>query len=200
MDWFSSDWHLGHENIIRICDRPFSSADEMDKTIMGNMLSVMKRKDTLYFLGDLSFSQSIAYEALTTLFNHGINVVWVLGNHDRHCSPEKLGGLYKEVGYSSVYKKDGIVMHLSHFPMRVWFMSFRNAWNLYGHVHTMSPELDFLEQPPYGKSLNVNLEFHDYMPYSLDEVVEIMRNKPDNVDYLLLEKRRREQANKEAGS
>jgi len=38
------------------------------------------------------------------------------------------------------------------------------------------------------------------MPYSLDEVVEIMRNKPDNIDYLLLEKRRREQANKEAGS
>jgi calcineurin-like phosphoesterase family protein len=58
MDWFSSDWHLGHENIIRICDRPFSSVEEMDKTIMGNMLSVMKRKDTLYFLGDcLSHSQ-----------------------------------------------------------------------------------------------------------------------------------------------
>jgi len=199
MDWFSSDWHLGHENIISICDRPFSSADEMDKTIIGNMLSVMKRKDTLYFLGDLSFSQSIAYEALTTLFNHGINVVWVLGNHDKHCAPEKLAGLYKEAGYSHIYKNNGIVMHLSHFPMRVWFMSFRNTFNLYGHVHTMSPELFALEQPPYGKSLNVNLEFHNYMPYSLDEIVEIMRNKPDNFDYLLLEKRKREQE-KEIGS
>lgn len=31
MRWFTSDWHLGHENIIQYCDRLFPSAQGLPK-------------------------------------------------------------------------------------------------------------------------------------------------------------------------
>ena len=30
MIFFTADTHFGHNNVIRFCDRPFSSAAEMD--------------------------------------------------------------------------------------------------------------------------------------------------------------------------
>ena len=32
--WFTSDFHLGHRNIIPYCNRPFDSIDDMDATIL----------------------------------------------------------------------------------------------------------------------------------------------------------------------
>lgn len=37
MTFFTSDLHLGHRNIIRLCGRPFASLEEMDEAlILGN--------------------------------------------------------------------------------------------------------------------------------------------------------------------
>lgn len=32
--WFTSDTHFGHQNILRFCERPFVSVEEMDNTII----------------------------------------------------------------------------------------------------------------------------------------------------------------------
>jgi calcineurin-like phosphoesterase family protein len=34
MTFFTSDQHLGHRNIIRLCSRPFASIEEMDETLI----------------------------------------------------------------------------------------------------------------------------------------------------------------------
>ena len=36
MIFFTSDLHLGHENCIRLCNRPFSSIEEMDEILIEN--------------------------------------------------------------------------------------------------------------------------------------------------------------------
>ena len=50
--WFTSDFHLGHRNIIRYCNRPFQSTGEMDAAILDNLNSRVQQNDILYFLGD----------------------------------------------------------------------------------------------------------------------------------------------------
>ena len=50
--WFTSDFHLGHFNIIRYCNRPFADTREMDEVIVDRLNALVKPNDTLYFLGD----------------------------------------------------------------------------------------------------------------------------------------------------
>jgi calcineurin-like phosphoesterase family protein len=50
--WFTADFHFGHNNIIRYCNRPFRNGEEMDQTILEPLNASVKPNDTLYFLGD----------------------------------------------------------------------------------------------------------------------------------------------------
>ena len=50
--WFTADFHFGHSNIIRYCNRPFQIVEEMDRTILDRLNDSAKANDILYFLGD----------------------------------------------------------------------------------------------------------------------------------------------------
>ena len=43
--WFTADFHLGHKNIIRYCNRPSDTVEEMNRTILEQ--SEQKATDTL---------------------------------------------------------------------------------------------------------------------------------------------------------
>lgn len=45
MVYFTSDLHLGHRNILRLCDRPFASIEEMDEVLMDNWNRKVHRDD-----------------------------------------------------------------------------------------------------------------------------------------------------------
>ena len=49
-----ADLHLGHENIIKYCNRPFKDANHMNETIVNNWNSVVSDGDIVYILGDFS--------------------------------------------------------------------------------------------------------------------------------------------------
>ena len=34
---YTADTHFGHENVMKFCDRPFSSMEEMDAVLISNM-------------------------------------------------------------------------------------------------------------------------------------------------------------------
>jgi calcineurin-like phosphoesterase family protein len=166
MFFFTADTHLGHDNIIRYCNRPFASVDEMDETIIKNWNSVVSKTDTVYHLGDFSFKNPLIY-----LRRLNGNIILIEGNHDK-------GDL---TGFSSVHKMKTIVIEkttivLCHFAMRVWEKSHFNSWHCYGHSHG--------ELASLGKSYDVGVDNNSFMPISFDELYTIMQKLPDNENWL----------------
>jgi len=53
--WWTSDYHFSHFNIIRYCNRPFKTVEEMNETIIRKHNERVKPKDTVFFLGDFIF-------------------------------------------------------------------------------------------------------------------------------------------------
>jgi calcineurin-like phosphoesterase family protein len=58
--WFTADHHFGHENIIKFCNRPFASAQEMDEAMIERWNSVVKPDDKVYHLGDFTLNNAAA--------------------------------------------------------------------------------------------------------------------------------------------
>ena len=56
--WFTADYHLGHANIIKYCNRPFKSLEHMNSEIIRRHNSRVKPNDTVFFLGDFCFKNS----------------------------------------------------------------------------------------------------------------------------------------------
>ena len=50
--WWTSDYHFSHANIIKYCDRPFESVEEMNEAIIKRHNERVKPEDTVFFLGD----------------------------------------------------------------------------------------------------------------------------------------------------
>ena len=55
MNYFISDLHLGHKNVLKFDNRPFINIEEHDKTIIDNWNSKVNDKDDVYVLGDISW-------------------------------------------------------------------------------------------------------------------------------------------------
>ena len=84
MNWFISDTHFNHSNILKYCNRPFQSAKEMDTVILNNINKVVEPKDTLWHLGDFSLRgyhlSGVEYYRKQILCQ---DVRLITGNHDK---------------------------------------------------------------------------------------------------------------------
>lgn len=182
MKWFSSDWHLSHENVLAWSSRPFKTIDDMNKVIIKNTINAVNPGDDFYFLGDLSWDQNVTKDFFAQ-WPYNANFHWILGNHEKKqwkqfeskCASISM---LKEVNIN----KTKVV--LCHYPMLTWNKSHYNSWMLFGHHHKNSHGSGVIDTLTRGKMLNVNVEFHYFMPWSEKEVEEYMSKRPNNWDYI----------------
>jgi len=181
MNWFTSDLHFGHKNIIRLSNRPFKDLDEMNRVLIENILEAMEEGDTLYHIGDLSFCIATQDYFLEQMSEAGLKLVMIKGNHEKipvgkwSCLDQTVFPKIMEIKIGSK------PVTLCHFPMLTFNKSHFNAWHLYGHHHRCSQGIDEVMVYP-GKRINVNCEFHDFKPWSEDEIISEMSKKSDNWD------------------
>jgi calcineurin-like phosphoesterase family protein len=175
--WFTSDYHLGHRNIIGLCDRPFVDVEEMEKEIIERHNAVVGPDDEVYDLGDFAYrcSAEHAAECMRRLNGRRI-MLW--GNHDkplRHAYDRRLlddlveaGKLTfrgdpdprLQTGLQVAIENQRII--LAHYAQRTWQGAFRGAWHLYGHSHG--------NLPPFRKSIDVGVDAWDFRPASFEEL------------------------------
>jgi len=164
---FTSDTHFGHANIIRYCNRPFSSVREMNECIIDKWNTKVSKDDSVYHIGDFGFGDPQSLKSILRQLNGKIYLI--RGNHDKFQIVRDLG--FQQVWPIREIKFNDQTIILCHYAMRVWNKSHRGAWQLYGHSHGTLPE------DQNSLSFDVGVDANNFEPLSFDEVKIRMESK-----------------------
>jgi len=165
--WLISDPHFDHNNIIKYCNRPFASANEMNNIIINNYNRVVNDNDIVYFLGDMAYGKG-SRGAKYWLSQLKGNIIYIKGSHDQGIRPSNTKNCYNSYllpadysGYST------ISILLSHNPNEFIF----DGWHIHGHKHN--------EAPFFNRNLrkiNVSCERINYTPVNLLLLLSLINN------------------------
>ena len=138
--WFSSDFHLGHNNVLKHCCRPYKSAQENIDDVKDKLKKVLPN-DYLILLGDNIWTGQVSR---INSFFRGINtrnIIVFYGNHDREKNYKDIladGTILaaERLGHIRV-RKEGKEQEIAlcHYPLLTWNGKARNAWMIHGHCH-----------------------------------------------------------------
>ena len=160
--YFIGDTHFGHSNIIKLENRPFASADEMDELMILNWNQKVKENDLVYHLGDVSYRTKKKTKDLVHKLNG--NKICIRGNHD--FPPHVMMKMGFMASMESCFIKLGkYEFYLGHEPFP---MSAPNTWMLHGHVHSK------WKFRPIDRRICLSVENWNYMPVSEKELIDLI--------------------------
>lgn len=172
MIYYTSDLHLCHENIINLCERPYSTVDEMNNDIIEKWNRKVKNGDTVYIIGDMFFKQKDSRYVSQTLLKLNGEKILVTGNHDKFLKVlENPYRYFKKITDYAKIQDQGRQVILFHYPIEEWDGFFRGSYHLYGHVHNSTSNQLKLIKNRY----NVGVDVNGFEPRTLDELIAMKK-------------------------
>jgi calcineurin-like phosphoesterase family protein len=166
MNWFSSDHHFNHFNIIEYCNRPFLRWQEMNEVLIERHNSRVSANDTVFILGDFKFGSNgpNTYDLRKRLNG---NLVFIRGNHDKN------NGLNvcMERAFVRSFGQDFLLIHR---PDDVLKVQDHFDFALVGHVHE---KWKFRENERGDKLINVGVDVWDFYPVHLKQILKAYKMK-----------------------
>jgi len=165
-----SDLHLDHTNIIRYCNRPFSSTDQMNRVLVSNWNRTVRPTDTVIFVGDMAYGTGHRSADFWLEKLNG-KIVFINGSHDR---------LRKHSSHPhAIIEYKGNRFYVVHDPNDIpnsW-----KGWTIHGHHHN-----NHMNEYPFinfrTKTVNVSCELINYTPIPVGAIVdEIARGNGRNI-------------------
>lgn len=174
--FFTSDHHLGHANIIKHCNRPFATVEEMNEVLIVRWNERVANKDTVYHLGDIVFRSAQNPRDHLDRLNGKIHLI--RGNHDKvaiNQAPQRFESISDLLTLKINHQK----FVLCHYSMRVWDSDGRGSYHLYGHSHGKLPGI--------GLSRDVGVDTSGFYPLSLEDIESYFEKlKSDRGDFQLM--------------
>lgn len=188
--YLTSDNHFWHANVIKYCNRPYYSVEEMNEAMIYNWNSVVKPEDTIYCLGDFSFAGR-SVELYSSRLNG--NKILVPGNHDpihpynKHFKKSAKQGdslywkrFYESHGWTVLCEigetldiPNVAIVNLNHMPYDTVDPRYQDylthndgKWLLCGHVHQNWKVKD--------RMINVGVDVWNFTPINVDEISKII--------------------------
>jgi calcineurin-like phosphoesterase family protein len=164
-----ADTHYGHANIIKYCQRPFASVEEMNETIIQNWNKVVKKNDIVWHLGDFALMKddNIAVGNLIRRLNGKINLIF--GSHDKQAIACK--HLFNKCYYKNTIVDENINGYrilMGHCPMLSWEGKAHDSLHAFGHVHSGEYKKFLCAQ----NSADVGVDAWGYSPVHFDDFVK----------------------------
>lgn len=166
---YTSDLHFGHAGVIAYDNRPFETAEEMDRALIDLWNARVSPRDEVYIVGDLAFHNEKPAEWYLRQLNGRKHLI--VGNHDHKLLKNQAALSYFESVEKMIRINDqGTDIVLCHFPMAEWEGYFRGAYHIYGHIHNKINDGGrfMLSQE---RALNCGCMINNYMPASFRELV-----------------------------
>ena len=187
-NWFTADTHFGHANIIRYCNRPYASVEEMDADLVRRWNERVADGDTVWVLGDFALGRLERSLAHAGRLKGRLRLV--VGNHDRPFTGDaarraRWEETYLRAGFETV--EHGAVPFLLAGRHRVTLCHFPYAGDsqdtdrylerrppddglplVHGHVHE--------KWHRNGRQLKVGVDRNGYAPLSEAEVADALRD------------------------
>lgn len=169
MVYFIADTHFGHANVLKLCNRPFETVDEMNETIIKNWNERVRGNDTVYILGDMFFRCADPEAILKRL--HGRKHLLV-GNHDGSWIHRvDTGKYFKSVSHMLETSDGAHAITLCHYPMLTWNHQ-RKSYMIHGHIHN-NTDFDFYPLiTRRGNILNAGVDMNGFKPVTFEELLE----------------------------
>lgn len=163
-NYFTSDPHFFHYNIIKYCKRPFISLEEMHSAIIRNWNQIVKKEDTVYCIGDWGFTKSNeAYDAPRNCvkpIEEQLNgkIIVLQGNHDKT-------NHVKTIIQNMVIKIGGHKIFLVHDPLHA---NSNYDINFVGHVHNA---WKFKKLTTKSIMINVGMDVWNFKPVTINQIL-----------------------------
>ena len=171
--FFTADTHFDDEFAIPYFSRPFKSVDEMNAVMVERWNHVVSDGDLVYHLGDFTTKDLNLFTKWANRLNGNIRVLpgnmdelWLQGfvpNQKVVVLPPLISVTFEQFG--TVAGPQRIV--LCHYSLQVWERSNHGSWHLFGHSHGKLKGI--------GLSFDVGVDCTDFVPLSLDQVADKMR-------------------------
>lgn len=188
--YFTSDWHIGHKNVLAFSNRPFKDVEHMHQKLINNYNASVCPKDICYFIGDMGLCSSKIMKSVIEQLN-GTKIL-ILGNHDK--GHEAMG----QLGFDAVLNSGGMMIAqemvtMTHCPLKGVFREdttgMRNSdgtenwhgenknskftvestgqFHLHGHIHSPNGGISTRE---LGRQYDVGVDANDYRPVSISQI------------------------------
>lgn len=177
MNYYISDLHIHHKNVIRFDNRPFADTDLMNAVLVNNWNERVTEDDHVYVLGDAFWKNE--EESLKILKELKGHLHLVRGNHD--AVKGRLRFQWESIEDYMEVNDNGRFVILSHYPIPFYRNQHYGAVMLYGHVHN-TREWELVEKwqkevwnvgiPSRLINVGCMMPYMKYTPRTLDEILE----------------------------
>lgn len=192
MDYFISDTHFFHENVIRFDKRPFTSVEEMNAKMRDWWNNTVSTKDRVYILGDFIWLPPSDPEYIKFTKSLNGKKVLIKGNHDNvEKFSSELKNCFEDIKSRKEIKLNKKRIIMDHYPLMMYrHDTDSNVFHFHGHTH-ITREQDWVEKwtrelvsnhcmgAPTGQIINVGcmMPYMNYIPRTLEEIIEAGKEK-----------------------
>ncbi len=170
--WFTSDTHFCHENIVKFSGRPFANAAEMNEELIRRWNETVPEDGIVFHLGDFCMGGSKEWNDIMYRL-HG-KIYLILGNHDMKNIKQGFIQRFELVTQQMSIRVGGQSIILNHNPFLCYGGSYRDVWQLFGHVHSGPLSHTGLDHPRlnmlFPLQYDVGVDNNDFRPVSFVEV------------------------------
>lgn len=173
MNYYISDTHFGHVNVINFSNRPFASVEEMDEAMINNWNRKVRKNDTVYIIGDLIYKSSKSPEWYLDQLNG--KKVLIIGNHDNPwLQSVEPSAYFEEVTQYKEVRLDNHPLTFCHYPMLEWqnsrkVGSRKLGYMVHGHIHNSDMKM-YRPLFEIGNALNAGVDINGFEPVTFEEL------------------------------